>query len=77
MPRETFRPETEEEIGGWRKLHSEDLHNLFAIYGLCLAQQPPVGKGLLIQEVSRSRTTTHQSVGLLWMSDQLVAETST
>ena len=42
------------------------------------AQQPgppphPVGHGLLIHEVSRSP----QSVGLLWTSDQLVAETST
>jgi hypothetical protein len=26
-----------------------------------LAQQPPVGHGLLIHEVSRSHTTTHQS----------------
>jgi hypothetical protein len=61
MLREIFRPETEEEIGGSRKLHSEDLHNLFAIYGLCLAQQPPVGQGLLIQEVSRSHRKMHHS----------------
>jgi hypothetical protein len=33
--------------------------------------------GLLIHEVSRSHTTTSQSVGLLWTSNQLVAETST
>jgi len=26
-----------------------------------LAQQPPVGQGLLIQEVSRSHSTTHHS----------------
>ena len=38
---------------------------------------PQVGQGLLIHEVSRSHTTMHQSVGLLWTSDQLVAETST
>ena len=36
-----------------------------------------MGQGLLIHEVSWSHTTTHQSVGLLWTSDQLVAETST
>ena len=44
-----------------------------------LAQQPPVGQSLLIlDEVSRSHTKTHpRSVGLLWTSDQLVAETST
>jgi hypothetical protein len=35
----------------------------------------PVGQGLLIHEVSRSHTTTHQ-IGLLWTSDKLVAETS-
>ena len=43
-----------------------------------LAQQPPMGQGLLIHEASVSQTTTPlQSVGLLWTSDQLVAETST
>jgi len=39
--------------------------------------RPNAGHGLLILEVSRSHTTTYQSVGLLWTSDQLVAETST
>jgi hypothetical protein len=34
MLREIFRPEEEEEVGGWRNLHSEDLQNLFAIYCL-------------------------------------------
>ena len=38
---------------------------------------PAVGQGLLIHEVSRSHSTTHQSVGLVWTSDDLVAETST
>jgi len=33
--------------------------------------------GRLILGVAISHTTTHQSVGLLWTSDQLVAETST
>jgi hypothetical protein len=33
-----------------------------------------MGQGPLIHEVSRSHTTT---VGLLWTTDQLVAETST
>jgi len=44
---------------------------------LFLAQRPPVGQGLLIHEVSRSHDDAPQSVGLLWTSDQLVAETST
>ena len=41
---------------------------------LFLARQPPVGHGLLIHKVSRSHSDTPQSVGLLWTSDQLVAE---
>ena len=40
-----------------------------------MAQQPPVGQGLLIQEDSLSHSDIPQSVGLLWTSDQLVAET--
>jgi len=36
-----------------------------------------VGQGLLILEVSRSHNDAPQSVGLLWTSNQLVAETST
>ena len=38
-----------------------------------VALRPNAGHGLLILEVSRSHTTTHQSVGFLWTSDQLVA----
>jgi len=38
---------------------------------------PPVGYDLLINEFSRSHTEIHQSVGLLWRNDQLVADTST
>jgi hypothetical protein len=36
-----------------------------------------VGLGFLIFEVSRSHSDTPHSVGLLWTSDRLVAETST
>ena len=35
----------------------------------CLAQQPTVGQGLLIHEVSRPHNDASQSVGLLWMWD--------
>jgi hypothetical protein len=43
-----------------------------------LAQLPLVGQGLLIIEASRSHfVDTPQSVGLLWTSDQPVAEAST
>ena len=38
---------------------------------------PPVDQGLLIHEVSRAHNDAPQSVGLLWTSDQPVAETST
>jgi len=37
----------------------------------------PVGQGLLVIEDSRSHSDTPQSVGLLWTSDQFIAETST
>ena len=36
-----------------------------------MAQQPPVGQGLLIVEASRSHSDTPQSVGLLWKKDQM------
>ena len=43
-----------------------------------VALRPNVGHGLLILEVSRSHNyDTPHSVGILWTSDQLVAETST
>jgi len=42
-----------------------------------MAQQAIVGQGLLILEVSRSHLDTLHSIGLLWTSDQLDAETST
>ena len=48
----------------------------FIYLNLPKALRPNAGHGLLIHEVSRSHTTTQQSVRLLWTSDQLVAETS-
>ena len=39
--------------------------------------RPNAGQGLLILEVSRSHSDASQSVGLLWTSDQLAAETCT
>jgi hypothetical protein len=29
-PRRIFRPKRDEETGGWRKLHNEELHNLYS-----------------------------------------------
>ena len=46
-------------------------------YLLFMAWQLLMGHGLLIIEASRSHSDTPQSVGLLWTSDQPVAETST
>jgi hypothetical protein len=42
-----------------------------------MAQQPLVGQDFLIVEASRSHLDTPHMVGLLWMSDQPDAETST
>jgi len=42
-----------------------------------MAWQPILGLGLLIVEISRSYSDTPHSVGLLWTSDHLIAETST
>jgi hypothetical protein len=42
-----------------------------------VTQQPLLGLGLLIVEVSRSQSDIPHSVGLLWTSDRPVAETST
>jgi len=42
-----------------------------------MAHQPLVGQGLLIIEASRSHSNTRYSVGILWMSDQPDAVTST
>jgi len=42
-----------------------------------VAQQPQVGQSLLIIEASRSHSDTPQPVGLLWMSDRHITETST
>ena len=41
------------------------------------AKQSSVGQGLFIIEASHSHLDTPHSVGLLWTSDQPVAETST
>jgi hypothetical protein len=48
-----------------------------ASYYLFWRDSPPVGQGLPIHGVSSTHNDAPQSVGLLWTSDQLVAETST
>jgi len=54
-------------------------HSISCEVYLFLTRQTPVGQGLHIHEVSRPHTHSEapQSVGLLWTSDQLVAETCT
>jgi len=49
----------------------------FYLFIFSAALRPNAGHGLLILEVSRSHNDASQSVGRLWTSDQLVAETST
>jgi hypothetical protein len=49
----------------------------FVFLFLSMAQQRPMGQGLLVIEASRSHSDTPHSVGLLWASDQPDAETST
>jgi len=50
--------------------------NFFFFFGVAL--RPNAGHGLLILEVFWiTHNDAPQSVGLLWMSDQLVADTST
>jgi hypothetical protein len=70
-----------------RKLHEAFMYHLWADKddliqaGVNLfppmAQQPLLGHGLLIDEASRSHSDTPHSVGLLWVSGQPTAETST
>jgi hypothetical protein len=47
-----------------------------SVFFFFFAQQPPVVQGLLIHE-EITHNDAPQAVGLLWTSDQLVAETST
>ena len=46
----------------------------FTVY--IVAQLPLVGQGFLIIAVSRQHSDTPHSLGLLWTSDQPVAETT-
>jgi hypothetical protein len=56
----------------WKPHHSF-VYTLYIFF--FMAQHPLMGQGLII-EVSRSHSDTPHSVGLLWTSDQLDAETS-
>ena len=44
---------------------------------LSMAQEPLVGQGLLVIKASRLHSDTPHSVGLLWTSDGIDADTST
>jgi len=68
MLRKILGPKSEEDGGGWRKLHAEDLQvddfysslNISFLV-LLLAREPALGQGPLIRGVSRSHTTMHHS----------------
>jgi hypothetical protein len=47
------------------------------VFSLPVTLRPNTGHGFLVLEVSRSHNDASQLVGLLWTSDQFVAETST
>jgi len=47
------------------------------VFFLFMEQQPLVGQGLLIVEVSRLHSDTSQSAGFLWTRDQPFSEVST
>jgi len=53
------------------------LFHLIFFFFFTMAQKPPVGHGLLIVKDAWSLSDTPYLVGLLWMSDQPDAETST
>jgi len=55
------------------KLPPNDINKIF----FSMAQQPPVGYGLLVIDVSRLHSDTPHWIGLLWTSDLPDAETST
>jgi hypothetical protein len=58
----------------WRKLHNEELHDLYPPYNLfffSMARQPLGGLGrLIIRGFTITHLDTPQSVGLLWTSDR-------
>ena len=57
-----FGPKTVELTTGSVLAHGVTMRVLLkALFFLFLVQQPPLGQSLLINEVSRSHTTTHHS----------------
>ena len=65
-----MKPDTDE-------LDAVMYENAFILVSFYNGATAPVGQGLLIVEDSRSHSDTPHSVGLLLMSDQPDAETST
>jgi hypothetical protein len=59
----------------WKKLQQNliltNVHILSPV-----AEDPPVGQGILITEASRSYSDTQHSIGLLWPGNQPLAEIS-
>jgi hypothetical protein len=78
--RKIFGSERAEVRGGWKIVHYEELHGLYCSSDIIflMARQPLGGLGRLIfQGFTITLLDTPHSVGLLWTSDQPVAETST
>ena len=73
-----FTPKNGKKVCFWNvSSYLQDTERKFWPLKFCffIVQQPPFGQGLFIIEASRSHSDTPHSVGLLWTSDQLVAET--
>ena len=79
-PEEAPKEEVSKLISVWRKSRPRVSYLKFyppRPFLSPMAQQPLVGQGLIIIEASRSHSDTPHSVGILWMGDQPVADTST
>jgi hypothetical protein len=56
-----FVPKRDEVTGEWRRLHDEELRDVYYIF--LIVPQPPVGQELPIIEGSQSHSDTPRSVG--------------
>ena len=76
LNQQTLVPSAYLQTPHWSRLFIQEIV-FFTQQFFSKAQQPPVGQGLLIIEDLLLHSDTPHSVGLLWTSDQPVAETST
>jgi hypothetical protein len=63
-----FGPKRDEVTGEWRKLHNEELHDLYYLFSLAL--QPSTGYGLLLDHTKRRATVGRTLLGRVISSSQ-------